>query len=104
LVTEMKIPDIKGLVSIARGMLDPKETRQTPPQGEKADKADKVELSSQGQTVHRLAAERTDERARAEMVAKLRADHERGELETDAQVTAEAMVGDGLFDDIIEGQ
>ncbi len=100
----MKIPDIKGLVSIARGMLDPKETRQTPPRGAKTDQADKVELSSQGQTVHRLAAERSDERARSELVKQLKADYERGELETDAAATAEAMVGDGLFDDIIEGK
>ena len=99
----MKIPDIKGLVSIARSTLDLKATQQTGQVPDQAGKADKVELSSQGQTIHKLAAERTDERARAEVVAKLKSDYEEGKLATDAEATAEAMVGDGLFDDIIEG-
>lgn len=100
----MKIPDIKGLVSIARTMLDPQKAQQAVQRAQETAKTDKVELSSQGQAVHRLAAERTDERARAEVVAKLKADYERGELAIDAAATAEAMVGDGLFDDIIEGK
>ena len=104
LVTYMKIPDIKGLVSIARTMLDPQKAQQAMERAQETAKTDKVELSSQGQAVHKLAAERTDERVRAEVVAKLQADYARGELETDAAATAEAMVGDGLFDDIIEGK
>lgn len=99
----MKIPDIKGLFSIARSVLDPKLGRhQVQPAGEK-NKADKVELSSQGQTVQRLTAERTDERSRTELVAALQADYQQGELATDSTAVAETMVGDGMFDDIIAG-
>lgn len=43
----MKIPDIKGLFSIARSVLDPKAGRPADQVAEAASKADKVELSSQ---------------------------------------------------------
>lgn len=99
----MKIPDIKGLFSIARGVLDPKTGRSAVQPAGEGNKADKVELSSQGQTVQRLAAERTDDRNRSEMVAVLKAQYENGELTTDSEAVAEAMVGDGMFDDIIAG-
>jgi anti-sigma28 factor (negative regulator of flagellin synthesis) len=99
----MKIPDIKGLFSIARGALDPRR-QQALQQKQAAEKADKVELSSQGQVVQRLAAERTDNRARAAVVAGLRTQFERGELVADSRKTAEAMVDDGLFDDLMQGK
>ena len=99
----MKIPDIKGLFSIARGVLDPKSGRNAVQPAGEGTKADKVELSSQGQTVQRLAAERTDDRNRSEMVAALKAQYENGELTTDSEAVAESMVGDGMFDDIIAG-
>jgi len=97
----MKILDIRGLVSIARGALDP-HRRQAEAQRKLSQAgADRVELSSQGQVVSRLAAERTDERARAALVAELKAQHERGELKSDSRVTAEAMARSGLFDDLM---
>ena len=99
----MKIPDIKGLFSIARGVLDPKAGRPADQVADSASKADKVELSSQSQTVQKLAAERPDERQRAAEVSRLREAHARGEHEVDAQRIAEEMVADGLFDDVIEG-
>ena len=99
----MKIPDIKGLFSIARSVLDPKAGRPADQQAADAGKADKVELSSQSQTVQKLAAERPDARRRAAEVEQLKEAHARGELDVDAQRIAEEMVADGLFDDIIEG-
>jgi len=99
----MKIPDIKGLFSIARGVLDPKSGRHAVQPAGEGNKADKVELSSQGQTVQRMTADKTDGRSRSETVAALKGDYERGELKTDSEAVAQAMVGDGLFDDIIEG-
>jgi anti-sigma28 factor (negative regulator of flagellin synthesis) len=98
---EMKVPDIQGLYSIARTMLDPKKAQLAVERAGKAQQADQVELSSQSQTIHKLAAERTDSRSRAAQVAELKALHERGELKADTQATAEAMVASGLFDDLI---
>jgi anti-sigma28 factor (negative regulator of flagellin synthesis) len=98
----MKIPDIHGLFSIARGALDPRKG-QPVERKDAAAAADKVELSSQGQAVQRLASERTDTKARAAFVAELQAEMQRGELKTDSRKTAEAMVADGMFDDLISG-
>jgi flagellar biosynthesis anti-sigma factor FlgM len=99
----MKVPDIKGMFSIARGVLDPKKgqpaARTDAPAG-----ADKVELSSQGQAVQKLAAERTDSKVRAAFVAELRAQFVQGELKSDSQKTAAAMVDAGMFDDLITGR
>ena len=99
----MKVPDIQGLYSIARSMLDPKKAQQAAERASKAQGADQVELSSQGQTVQQLAAGRTDARERAAQVAELKAEFDRGELKADSQATAEAMVAHGLFDDILDG-
>jgi flagellar biosynthesis anti-sigma factor FlgM len=104
LVKTMKIPSIKGLFSIARGMLDPREAQKRAQQAGETSKADRVELSSQSQQVQRLTAERTAERGRGEEVARLKAAYERGELQADSAAIAEEMVADGLFDDIIEGK
>lgn len=98
----MKIPDIHGLFSIARGALDPRKG-QPIERKDTAAAADKVELSTQGQAVQKLASERTDAKARAAFVAELQAELKRGELQTDSQKTAEAMVAEGLFDDLITG-
>ena len=98
----MKIPDINGIVSIARLGADPK----VAPAKDKAAQpgaADRVELSDQSQTIQRLAAERTDEQSRADQVAALKAAYDAGQLKADAQQTAQAMVAEGLFDDIIAG-
>jgi anti-sigma28 factor (negative regulator of flagellin synthesis) len=99
----MRVPDIKGMFSIARGVLDPKKgqpaARTDAPAG-----ADKVELSSQGQAVQKLAAERADTKARAAFVAELQAQFKTGELKADSEKTAAAMVGSGLFDDLITGR
>lgn len=100
----MKIPDIKGLFSIARGVLDARKGQPAARQGEAAGAADKVELSTESQAVQRLAAERTTEKPRAADVAALKAQHGRGELAADVRGTAEAMVADGMFDDLIEGK
>jgi anti-sigma28 factor (negative regulator of flagellin synthesis) len=97
----MKVPDIKGLYSIARTMLDPKKAQVAAEHANQTRQADQVELSSQGQVVHKLAAERTDARSRAAQVAELKAQFDRGELRADTQATAEAMVAHGLFDDLI---
>lgn len=96
----MKVPDIKGLVSIARGVLDPRKA-QPAARSEAQAGADKVELSSQGQVVQKLAAERTDSKERSAFVAELKAQFDRGELKTDSHKTAEAMVTEGLFDDLV---
>lgn len=100
----MKVPDIKGLYSIARTALDTKKTQPATGDTNQVKQADQVELSSQGQTVHQLAAQRTDARARAAEVAELKAQYEAGELAADTQATAEAMVANGLFDDLIGTQ
>ena len=97
----MKIPDIQGLYSIARTMLDPKKAQLVAERAGKTQQSDQVELSNQGQVVHKLAAERTDARSRTAQVAELKAMHERGELKADTKATAEAMVAHGLFDDLI---
>ena len=99
----MKIPDVKGLFSIARGALDPRKGPGVE-RKELLPGADKVELSSQGQAVQKLTAERTDAKARAAFVAELQAALSRGELKTDSRKTAEGMVADGMFDDLITGR
>lgn len=96
----MKVPNIRGLVSIARGMLDPQRQRETEVKRAEA-QPDKVELSSQSHEVRKIALERTSEASRSELVAQLKGDYERGELSVDHQGIAEGMVADGLFDDII---
>lgn len=98
----MKVPNINGIVSIARGQLEPRGAQQIDKTGQPAS-SDKVELSTEGQAVQRLAAERSDSGQRAELVAQLKADYEAGRLSSDTQATAEAMVAEGLFDDIIRG-
>lgn len=102
-VNGMKVPDIKGMFSIARGALDPKKgqpaARADAPAG-----ADKVELSSQGQAVQKLAAERSDTKVRAAFVAELRAQFLKDELKSDSQKTAAAMMDSGMFDDLITGR
>lgn len=100
----MRIPDIKGLVSIARGVLDTRKGQPIAQQPGLSAGTDKVELSSQGQVVSRLAAEKTDDRARASFIAELKAAYAKGELATDSQATAEAMVADGMFDDLYSKQ
>lgn len=99
----MKVPNINGIVSIARGQV---ETRGPQQAGKAlpASAGDKVELSSQGQTVQRLAAERSVALEREALVAQLKADYAAGTLSADSQATAEAMVAEGLFDDIISGK
>lgn len=84
-------------------MLDPHKAQQVADatRAEKAGKSDRVELSDQGQVVHKLTASRTDSRERAAQVAELKALYERGELEPDNKATATAMVDSGLFDDLI---
>lgn len=100
----MKIPDIKGLFSIARGVFDPKRDQARAPAPGDVRGADRVELSTQGQAVQKLAAERTDTRTRTDMVAQLKLDYESGKLKVDSQEIAREMVADGMFDDIIEGK
>jgi len=100
----MKIPDIKGLFSIARGMFDQRQARQAEELKQGQAKADTVELSSQGQTVQRMASERSDQGQRTQLVSDLKAQYEEGKLATDTAATAEAMVDYGLFDDIIQGK
>jgi anti-sigma28 factor (negative regulator of flagellin synthesis) len=99
----MKIPDVKGLFSIARGALDARKAqpsaRTDAPAG-----ADKVELSSQGQAVQKLTAERADAKERTAFVAGLQAQFAQGELKPDSQKTAAAMVDSGMFDDLITGR
>ena len=100
-VTVMKIPDINGIVSIGRTPLDPK-AQQVRDKAVAPDAADRVELSTQSQDVQRLAAQRTSsEQARADEVAALKAAYDAGQLKADTQQTAQAMVAEGLFDDII---
>ena len=96
----MKVPNIKGLVSIARGMMDPQRVRDTEVK-RSACQPDKVELSSQSQEVRKIALERTSAASRSELVSQLKSDYELGELSIDHQSIAEGMVADGLFDDII---
>lgn len=99
----MKIPNINGIVSIARGQLE----QRNPQQAERsstAQSADKVELSSASQTVQRLASELNTPVQRQALVEQLKADYAAGRLSIDSQATAEAMVAEGLFDDIITGK
>jgi flagellar biosynthesis anti-sigma factor FlgM len=99
----MQIPNINGVVSIGRTAMDPK-TQQAKDKAAPAGAADQVELSDQSQTVLRLATERSSEQARADEVAALKAAYAAGELQADPQQTAQAMVAEGLFDDIIGGR
>jgi flagellar biosynthesis anti-sigma factor FlgM len=99
----MKVPNINGVVSIARTAMDPK-TQTAKDKAGSGVSTDQVELSSQSQTVQRLAAERSSEQARTDEVAALKAAYEAGELKADPQQTAQAMVAEGLFDDIIGGK
>jgi len=100
----MKIPDISGIVSIGRGALDPKKGQALEGKGGAAQTPDKVELSGESHILQKIAAERPDEKARAELVAELKAAFARGELDGDSLATAESMVEEGLFDDLIYGK
>jgi len=100
----MKIPDVKGLVSIARGVLDPKKGQPAEKAAGAGAQADRVELSSESQAVARITAERMDQKARSAQVAELKAALERGELKPDHKAVAEALVEEGLFDDLLTGK
>jgi hypothetical protein len=98
----MKVPDIKGLVSIARTALEPKKG-QPEAAGKPDAVADRLELSGESQTMQKLTAQQPDAQARAADVLRLREAYLRGELDTDSQATAAAMTEEGLFDDLIHG-
>jgi hypothetical protein len=100
----MKIPDITGIVSIGRGALDPKKGQALEGKGAAAQTPDKVELSGESHILQKIALERPDEKARAELVSELKAAYQRGELDSDSLATAESRVQEGLFDDLIYGK
>ena len=100
----MKIPDITGIVSIGRGALDPKKGQPLEGKPSVGQTPDKVELSGEGHILQKIAAERPDDKARSEMVAELKAAFARGELSQDSLATAQSMVEEGMFDDLIYGK
>ncbi|MCB1220532.1 MAG: flagellar biosynthesis anti-sigma factor FlgM [Planctomycetales bacterium] len=97
----MRIPDIKGMISLAKDLHE--SPTRVPAQRSAAPQrpGDSIELSSQGQQVQKLTAQRSDQSQRASMVAALKSQFERGEMKLDQQATAEAMVSEGIFDDLI---
>jgi anti-sigma28 factor (negative regulator of flagellin synthesis) len=99
----MKVPNISSIVSIARGQLDARPGQPGGP-ADAVQSSDKVELSSESQAVQRLASELSTAVQRQVLVAQLKSEYESGTLQADAKGTADAMVVEGIFDDIISGE
>lgn len=96
----MKVPNVKGLISIAKTALDQKQTHVGKVAGVPAG-TDKVELSSQVLDLSKVAdAGKIDSVQRAQLVTELKAMYERGELKAKPEAIAEVMVEGGLFDDL----
>lgn len=97
----MKIPDIKGMISLAKDLHEGPQRTAAPRIAAAQRPGDRIELSSHGQQVQKLAAQRTDHSQRSRMVEALKQRFDNNELDTDPQATAEAMVAEGMFDDLI---
>ena len=97
----MKIPDIKGMISLARDLHESPQRVPTPQRAQAARISDRVELSSRGQQVQQMAAQRSDQLQRSRLVDELKLKFLQGELDTDPQQTADAMLAEGIFDDLI---
>ncbi|MCB1218227.1 MAG: flagellar biosynthesis anti-sigma factor FlgM [bacterium] len=97
----MRIPDIKGMISLAKDLHESPQRVTAQRRAETPRSSDRIELSSHAQQVQKLTAERSDMSQRARMVAGLKQQFENGELELDGQATAQAMLAEGLFDDLI---
>ncbi len=98
----MKVPNVNGLISIAKSALDQKQTRVGKTAGVPAG-SDKVELSSQILDISKVAdAGKIDSVQRAQLVTELKAMYERGELKAEPEAIAEVMVEGGLFDDLLQ--
>jgi anti-sigma28 factor (negative regulator of flagellin synthesis) len=97
----MKIPDIKGMISLARDLHESPQRVASQRPAATRPASDRVELSSQGQQVQQLTAQRTDQLQRSRLVEELKLKFQNGELDTDPQLTANAMLAEGLFDDLI---
>lgn len=97
----MKIPDIKGMISLARDLHESPQRVSSQRPAAVRPASDRVELSSQGQQVQQLTAQRTDQLQRSRLVEELKLKFQNGELDTDPQLTADAMLAEGLFDDLI---
>lgn len=104
----MRIPDIKGLISIANARL---ETTKRPQPGlaeQRGGAADKVELSNQAQLAGKLleAARDAARQAQADRQAALeqaKQELSSGGLKVDSQAIARRMLDQGTFDDLIGG-
>ncbi|MCH7471663.1 flagellar biosynthesis anti-sigma factor FlgM [bacterium] len=100
----MKVPGIRGLISIARNLLEPRRGQADEGRKAKPGGLDKVELSSQSQEVQRLAAARSDGSARMAAVAEVKKMYDSGELKADSSTIAEEMTKEGIFDDFIDSK
>ncbi|MCC7477215.1 flagellar biosynthesis anti-sigma factor FlgM [bacterium] len=97
----MKIDDVRGLVSIGQTGLDPKKAKvDAPGKTEAPAESDKVELSSQAQTLHGITVERPDPAARAAMVEELKRQVEAGTLSINPDKIAESLADSPALSDL----
>jgi flagellar biosynthesis anti-sigma factor FlgM len=99
----MKIDDVRGMISIGQTSLDPKKAKvEGPAKTEAPVESDKVELSSQGQTLQGLSAERQDPAVRAAMVEELKRQVEAGTLSINPDKIAENMADSPALADLVQ--
>lgn len=104
----MRIPDIKGLISIANARLETTKRAQPGAVEPKGGAADKVELSNQAQLAGKVleAARHSARQAEGNRQAALeqaKQELSSGGLQVDSQAIARRMLDQGMFDDLIGG-
>jgi anti-sigma28 factor (negative regulator of flagellin synthesis) len=100
----MEVPDIKGLISIGTTRIDPRKGQPGAAEKTAAEQPDSVQLSSEAATASReLEAQQARTRAaalaRTELLARLKAEYESGQMNIDSQAIAEKMMAEGIFDE-----
>ena len=98
----MKIPDIKSMISIAQSTAAAKKPAPAVEQRKAGiAAADSVELSAISRQAAEMAAAKAGDTGRTAEVALLKEQYEKGQYQVDSKATAEAMISEGLFDDLI---
>ena len=104
----MRIPDVKGLISLANTRLETTRRPQPVAADRRAGTADKVELSSQSQLTGKLVEQgresaKAHEQARLAAMEQLKQELSSGGIKVDSQAIARRMLQEGIFDDLIGG-
>jgi anti-sigma28 factor (negative regulator of flagellin synthesis) len=104
----MRIPDVKGLISLANTRLETTKRPQPAAVERRDGTADKVELSSQSQLTGKLVEQGRDsakahEQARIAAMEQLKQELSSGGIKVDSESIAHRMLEEGIFNDLIGG-